>query len=697
MSSATRFPTRYGKYILLDRINSGGMAEVYRAKVTGVEQFQRLVAIKCMLPTLLKDEQFVTMFIDEAKLSAQLTHANICQIYELGSHDEQLYIAMELIDGRDLRNILRTAKAKGIGIPRGFAAYVISKAAEGLDFAHNKKGHDGTPLNLVHRDVSPQNILVSYDGAVKVVDFGIAKAEDRATETRAGVLKGKFSYMAPEQVMGLPIDRRADIFALGAVLYEVLVGTKLFTGNSDLSILEKVRSAVVPKFSKALPDAPKELLDALNKALTQSQDDRFSHAAEFAEALEPLLIEDRTIFGPNRAKKFMQELYGAEIASIPGRNKADAQIRDEDCVENTGQKPGPHSSTQVFESTFGSKSVSSTGSSWDYAEQEGTAVHVPETLENPALPAFDADAAGGDSTLLLPEGAQAYIDSQEQAHEPSHSSSRPNTVAERGSASHSQEILEPPPQKTGLSAGHVALGVALVLLLVVAGGVVARYQGGSDELETVVTTLDPIAVTGTSPENYTGTTTDVHAQPTAMGDPTQVANNLPHSAPVDPTNRVPSQNRVNPAQDFGAPDPISPPEPIIHTAPTAGVNHNTKPTTTVDPASKDFGASAKPTKPASKPTKPASKPGRPASKGLNRRAGFVSMRALGVQQAKVFIDKKFVGWSPVFFHKLKSGKHKLRFDEYKSDKATGRSVSKTIEISADHTRQKPLKVFAKIE
>ncbi|RYF08106.1 MAG: serine/threonine protein kinase, partial [Deltaproteobacteria bacterium] len=203
--------------MLLDRINAGGMAEVFRAKMTGAEQFERYLAIKCMLPQLLADEHFIGMFIDEAKLASQLSHANIVQIYELGRQHERLYIAMELVQGRDLRHVIRLARARGLALPQGFAAYVISRAAAGLDFAHRKQGVDGRPLQLVHRDVSPQNILVSYDGEVKVVDFGIAKAEARATETQAGVLKGKFAYMSPEQVRGDDIDRRADIFALGSV------------------------------------------------------------------------------------------------------------------------------------------------------------------------------------------------------------------------------------------------------------------------------------------------------------------------------------------------------------------------------------------------------------------------------------------------------------------------------------------------
>lgn len=352
MASKTSFPSRFGKYILLDRINSGGMAEVYRAKVTGVQEFQRLVAIKCMLPNLLKDKQFTTMFIDEAKISSQLSHPNIVQIYELGSQDEQLYIAMELINGRDLRHVVRTAARHKIELPHGFGAYVVSKAAEGLDFAHRKTNLDGQPLNLVHRDVSPQNILIGYEGEVKVVDFGIAKAEERATETRAGVLKGKFSYMAPEQVMGQAIDRRADIFALGAVLFEILTQKKLFKGESDLEVLENVRAAKLPDLDTTVPGAVPELHDALRRAMAKKVDKRFQWASEFAEALEPVLIENRSIFGAKRARHFMQELYAAEIEELAAKNRTYVTITDNDCV-NADSAPMDENHTQIFESAFG--------------------------------------------------------------------------------------------------------------------------------------------------------------------------------------------------------------------------------------------------------------------------------------------------------------------------------------------------------
>lgn len=349
-----QYPAKFGKYILLDRLNAGGMAEVFVAKASGVEGFERLVAIKCMLPALVSDSQFTAMFVDEARLAAQVAHANVVQIYELGRQAERLYIAMELVHGRDLRHIIRTAQMANVQLPAAFSAYVISKAAEGLDYAHRRFAKDGKPLGLVHRDVSPQNILVSYDGEVKVVDFGIAKAaaEVRATETQVGVLKGKFAYMAPEQVMGEAIDRRADIFALGSVLFESLSGQRLFTGENDLVVLERVRDAVLPNLRALLPAEAERTLPVLTRALSLLADMRYSYASEMAEALEPMLIEDQSIFGAKRAASVMHGLYQADIEHNAALLRSYADVTLDNCVYEIGADKDNIAAPVVYESTF---------------------------------------------------------------------------------------------------------------------------------------------------------------------------------------------------------------------------------------------------------------------------------------------------------------------------------------------------------
>src|SRR3954471_21572923 len=241
-----RQPTKFGKYLLLERIAVGGMAEVFVAKAFGVEGFERLLAIKKILPTMGEDAEFISMFVDEARIAVQLSHPNIVQVLELGKHEDALFIAMEYISGRDLRQLMERYRRRQKPMPLAQVAYIVKEVCEALDHAHRKCDAQGRSLGIVHRDVSPQNVLVGFDGRVKLIDFGIAKAESRLQKTQAGILKGKFSYMSPEQVKGQSLDGRSDVFACGILLWELVCGEKLFTGNSDYAVLDKVRMGLVP-------------------------------------------------------------------------------------------------------------------------------------------------------------------------------------------------------------------------------------------------------------------------------------------------------------------------------------------------------------------------------------------------------------------------------------------------------------------
>ncbi|PWT87509.1 MAG: hypothetical protein C5B54_12240, partial [Acidobacteria bacterium] len=223
----------FGQYLLLSKIATGGMAELFKAKRKGVEGFEKILAIKRILPHMSDNEDFVTMFIDEAKLAAQLTHHNICQIFDLGKIETSYYIAMEYVHGKDLRAVMKASRQKDKPIPIELAVLITSKISSALDYAHRKRDANGQPLNLVHRDVSPQNILISYEGDVKLVDFGIAKAATKVHVTQHGALKGKLLYMSPEQAWGKSVDRRTDIFSLAVVLYEMLAGRPLFFEDND--------------------------------------------------------------------------------------------------------------------------------------------------------------------------------------------------------------------------------------------------------------------------------------------------------------------------------------------------------------------------------------------------------------------------------------------------------------------------------
>jgi len=302
----------FGKYLLLDRISVGGMAEVYRSKAFGVEGFERIIAIKRILPTMAEDEEFIEMFIDEAKIVGQLSHANIVPIYELGKIGDSHFIAMEFVWGKDLLQIMNRHRRIRQYMPAPMAAWIASRICEGLDYAHRKKDSTGTPLEIIHRDVSPQNVLVSYEGEVKLIDFGIAKAAHRQTRTQAGVLKGKFGYMSPEQVRGLPLDRRSDVFAVGTCLYEMLTSERLFLGESDFSTLEKVRNADVEPPSKHNAAIPREVEDIILKALSRDPEDRFQWASEMQEALQRYLLTVKPIFNAQKLAQFMKTTFSAE-------------------------------------------------------------------------------------------------------------------------------------------------------------------------------------------------------------------------------------------------------------------------------------------------------------------------------------------------------------------------------------------------
>src|SRR5205823_3570216 len=219
---------KFGQYVLVEKIATGGMAEVWKARMRGVEGFQKIVAIKKILPHLSDNQDFIEMFIDEAKLAAQLNHNNIIHIYDLGKIQSSYYIAMEYIDGYDLKTILKLAADRDNPLNVELALFIAAKIAAALDYAHRKRDFEDRDLGLVHRDVSPQNVLISQDGDIKLCDFGIAKAASKASHTQAGALKGKLQYMSPEQAWGRAIDKRSDIFALATVLFELLTGRKLF-------------------------------------------------------------------------------------------------------------------------------------------------------------------------------------------------------------------------------------------------------------------------------------------------------------------------------------------------------------------------------------------------------------------------------------------------------------------------------------
>lgn len=302
-------PVPFGKYYLLGLIARGGMAEVYRAKLQSGER--RLFAVKVMRPQLAREARFIDMFHREGKLAMLLSNRCIVETVEIGQHDGRHYISMEYIGGRDLTQVLRKCQETQQRIPVPHAVFIAARIAEGLHFAHTLIGPDGRPLNIVNRDVSPSNARLSYDGEVKLLDFGIAQALMKFT-SEIGILKGKFSYMSPEQIRGMPLDQRTDVFSAGIILHEMLTTEKLFRGDTEFALMEKVRKAEVPPPSNFNRRVTPELDAIVQKALARDVADRYQSAAHLAADLDTLIAGYR--FDPKELRQFMRQLFRTEYA-----------------------------------------------------------------------------------------------------------------------------------------------------------------------------------------------------------------------------------------------------------------------------------------------------------------------------------------------------------------------------------------------
>jgi serine/threonine protein kinase len=302
-----------GKYIILDQLAVGGMAELFRAMITSVQGFEKLIAIKKILPHLASEEDLVSSFIDEAKLAALLHHQNIVQIYDFGRLEETYFIAMEYLLGKDCRIISNNAKEKKIPLDRQNALFIVSRICAGLDYAHKLKDFQGKSLNIIHRDISPQNILITYEGDVKIVDFGIAKAASQNTQTQMGLIKGKIAYMSPEQAAGKTIDHRSDIFACGIILYELITGKRMFSGDT-MHILSKIRDADYVKPDESQSDLPVKLLEVFDRALQKEPADRYQTCGDMLNDIEECM-QLGTHPSPQGLAKYMKTLFAEEIVA----------------------------------------------------------------------------------------------------------------------------------------------------------------------------------------------------------------------------------------------------------------------------------------------------------------------------------------------------------------------------------------------
>ena len=332
-----------GKYELLNPLASGGMAELFLARQAGVRGFERQVVIKRLHPRFATDEAVVRMFIDEASIAARLSHANIVQIYDLGEDQGSYFIAMEYVNGRSLSEIQEKEIALGRPLPYTVVAHVISRVCRGLYHAHTLNDEQGRPLAIVHRDVSPQNVLVSFDGEVKLADFGIAKAASRAAETQAGVLKGKVAYMSPEQVESKPVDARSDVFAVGILLYELTCRRRLFRRNSDFATMRAVVKDPIPPPSAVAEDVPDELEAVILRALARDPDQRYQDAQQMQLELEQAI---RAVGQPVTAEDLsglMEVLFRDELQRIQAGEAIIPASADEETMAEVISRPRPPS------------------------------------------------------------------------------------------------------------------------------------------------------------------------------------------------------------------------------------------------------------------------------------------------------------------------------------------------------------------
>src|SRR5688572_1337928 len=294
--------TMFGKYELLERLGKGGMAEVYLARLAGPMGVSRYVALKRMLPDIAND-RVSQMFIDEVRLAVRLTHPNIVAVYDFGQEGETYFLAMEFVEGRDVHQILKYAsRQRPPTIDIESTLYIIGQVARGLDYAHRLTDAQGRPAQIVHRDVSPANIMVTFSGDVKLADFGIARAAQhmRSTNTEAGEIKGKIRYMSPEQARGETLDHRTDLFALGTVLLELITLRPAFAGETDIASLLQVQVGIPHEWEARRGALPPDVLPIIEKAMAIDREKRFSNGAEFAEQCELALRKRNPGYGPPR-------------------------------------------------------------------------------------------------------------------------------------------------------------------------------------------------------------------------------------------------------------------------------------------------------------------------------------------------------------------------------------------------------------
>lgn len=467
------------RYRVIDRLASGGMAEVFIAESAGIEGFKKKVAIKRVLPHLSEKKRFIAMFLDEARLSAHLSHSNVVQVFDIGVGDNTYFIVMEYVNGADLKQVIKSVVDQGRKFPIEAALFVCAKMCEGLAYAHECRGEQGELLHVVHRDISPPNVLVSEHGEIKIVDFGLAKASTQLEKSEAGIIKGKFSYLSPEAAHGQEVDARADIFAVGIILWELLAGRRLFQGKSDYETVKQVQAAKVPPISQLHPEADAALESILSRALARERERRYASARALGNDLTRYLYK----LGKPVSSFDIAELVRNAMSSRKTKKTGDSasiigqliqetlfqftSLQDKEQSQSTDGAPSSKSSSEPFSLTSLEEFAGWTDQNRPKEDEAARLLRntlTSEAFEDGNLAALEDDEPPISSMAEPPSGAgrPPAISAPPSVPAPM---SDPRISAAPGSL---PESVEAPPAKSGSTTAVKAL-----LLFVIAAGTAA--------------------------------------------------------------------------------------------------------------------------------------------------------------------------------------------------------------------------------
>jgi serine/threonine-protein kinase len=488
------------RYRVIERLAAGGMAEVYRAESAGLEGFKKKVAIKRVLPHLAERKKFISMFLDEARLGAHLSHSNCVQVFDIGVGDNTYFIVMEFVDGADLKAIIELLRKARRPFPTSQAVYITTKICEGLAYAHELVDEAGRPLSIIHRDVSPPNVLITKHGEVKIVDFGLAKASTQLERSEPGIIKGKFSYLSPEAALGQEVDPRTDLFAVGIILWEMLAGRKLFQGETDFETVKQVQRAEVPPISRLNPAVDPRLEAILQRSLARDPAHRFQTARELGRALSGWMFETRNPMMAFDIAELVQSAVRERQKEMreTGRLNVIDRLIEQTLFEFTSlqSEQSPADQTQA-----GNRRLDATGGAvidiQDWGSElsdlslppSSTSIPSPELAGNLALLEED-----NEDTQVGPPGGPATPRTADVQPPPAASAPAAAPVA-TGNAEPTAPVAFAPPgpsnasltatlpptmrRRPPLAGGRLSGGaIALLVVLVAAAGIVGAYLGG---------------------------------------------------------------------------------------------------------------------------------------------------------------------------------------------------------------------------